>query len=86
MDKKRYYILEKIIDRYENSKNDWRGETSENRSFPIQQSDFDACGRSELLEEARELEQLVSRSRGRANKDLSKLAAQLRQVMEKWDA
>lgn len=58
MDKKRYYILEKIIDRYENSKNDWRGETSENRSFPIQQSDFDACGRSELLEEARELEQL----------------------------
>ncbi|MBP3926745.1 MAG: DUF2399 domain-containing protein [Clostridium sp.] len=58
MDKKRYYILEKIIDRYENSKNDWRGEISENRSFPIQQSDFDACGRSELLEEARELEQL----------------------------
>lgn len=58
MIKKRYYILEKIIDKYENSKNDWRGETSENRSFPIQQSDLDACGRSELLKEARELEEL----------------------------
>ena len=39
-----------------------------------------------LQDVARELEQLISRSRGRPNKDLARLADQLRQVMDKWDA
>ena len=39
-----------------------------------------------LQEVSRDLAELVSRSRGRTNKDLSKLAEQIRQVMEKWDA
>ena len=34
----------------------------------------------------KQLELLISRSRGRPNKDLAKLADQIRQVMEKWDA
>ena len=38
-----------------------------------------------LQEVSRDLAELVSRSRGRTNKDLSKLAEQIRQVMEKWD-
>ena len=37
-----------------------------------------------LQDVSRELAELVSRSRGRSNKDLSKLAEQLRQVMEQW--
>lgn len=38
-----------------------------------------------LQDVARELDQLIGRSRGRPNKDLAKLADQLRQIMEKWD-
>ena len=37
-----------------------------------------------LQDVSKELTDLISRSRGRPNKDLSKLAEQLRQVMEKW--
>lgn len=50
------YILNKMIDRYENSRNDWKEQSAGNRSIPVQQSDYDACGRSELLQEARQLE------------------------------
>ena len=32
-----------------------------------------------------DLADLVSRSRGRSNKDLAKLADQIRQLMEKWE-
>ena len=39
-----------------------------------------------LQDTAKELELLISRSRGRPNKDLARLADQLRQVMEKWDS
>ncbi len=39
-----------------------------------------------LQDVSKELELLISRSRGRPNKDLAKLADQLRQVMDKWDA
>ena len=37
-----------------------------------------------LQSTAKELEQLISASRGRPNKDLADLAAQLRQIMDKW--
>lgn len=39
-----------------------------------------------LQDVSNDLAQLISRSRGRPNKDLAKLADQLRQIMEKWDA
>jgi metallo-beta-lactamase family protein len=39
-----------------------------------------------LQDVSKELELLISRSRGRPNKDLAKLADQLRAVMEKWDS
>ena len=39
-----------------------------------------------LQDVSKSLDRLVSRSRGRANKDLAKLADQLLQVMEKWDS
>lgn len=39
-----------------------------------------------LQDVSRELELLISRSRGRPNKDLARLADQIRAVMEKWDA
>ena len=32
-----------------------------------------------------ELQQLIARSRGRSNKDLARLADQLRQVMDRWE-
>ena len=39
-----------------------------------------------LQDVSKELELLIHRSRGRPNKDLARLADQLRQVMDKWDA
>ena len=39
-----------------------------------------------LLDVSKQLEALISRSRGRPNKDLAKLADQLRQVMENWES
>ena len=38
-----------------------------------------------LQDVSRGLADLVSRSRGRSNKDLAKLADQIRQIMEKWE-
>ena len=38
-----------------------------------------------LRDVSRDLADLVNRSRGRSNKDLAKLAEQIRQVMEKWE-
>ena len=38
-----------------------------------------------LQDVSRDLEELISRSRGRSNKDLAKLADQLRQIMDKWE-
>ena len=32
------------------------------------------------------LQDLIARSRGRANKDLARLADQLKRLMEQWDA
>ena len=80
------YILNKIIDKCESSKNDWRGETSENRSFPVQQSDYNACGKSEFLAEARELESLglikVKWFSGRS--DISKITFRLERLPEMY--
>ncbi len=53
-----YYLLNKVIDKFENSINDWREKTEGNRSFKIQQPDYDAVGKSELIEEARKLEKM----------------------------
>ena len=41
-----FYLLDKVIDKFENSANDWREEADGNRSFKIQQSDYDAVGKS----------------------------------------
>lgn len=38
-----------------------------------------------LQDVSKDLADLVSRSRGRSNKDLAKLADQIRQLMEKWE-
>lgn len=51
------YILEKIINQVERSANDWREGRDGNRSFKVQQPDYDSFGKTELIEEARELEQ-----------------------------
>ncbi len=37
-----------------------------------------------LVETAKQLQELISRSRGRPNKDLARLADQLRQIMDRW--
>lgn len=54
----RYYILCKIIRKYENrtTKSDWRQEKTGNKSIRIQQEDYDAFGKTELITEIRELE------------------------------
>jgi len=39
-----------------------------------------------LMDVSKQLQQVISRSRGRPNKDLAKLADQLKSLIDKWDA
>jgi len=50
-------LIEKMIQKYENSAQDWKGENLGNRSLRIQQKDYDEAGKSELLREAVKLEE-----------------------------
>lgn len=45
------YIVDKIIEKTENSKNDWREGSRGNRNRDINQEDYDIAGRSELNKE-----------------------------------
>ena len=51
------YLIHRILNKIEGSSVDWQKEASGNRSLKIQQEDFNRAGKSELLEEARMLEQ-----------------------------
>ena len=51
------YLVRRILDKIESSSVDWLENASGNRSLKIQQEDFNRAGKSELLEEARMLEQ-----------------------------
>ena len=55
--KEKDYLVRRILDKIESSSVDWRENASGNRSLKIQQEDFDRAGKTELLEEARMLEQ-----------------------------
>lgn len=50
------YLIKKIIQKCENSANDWREGASGGRTIKIQQSDYDQCGKTELINEVKELE------------------------------
>lgn len=50
-------LIEKIIQKYENSAQDWKGDNEGNRSLRIQQKDYDEVGKSRLIQEAEELEE-----------------------------
>lgn len=50
------YLVQKIIGQQEKSSVDWQKGASGNRSLKIQQEDFDRAGKTELLQEARMLE------------------------------
>ena len=51
------YLIHRILDKIEGSSVDWQEGASGNRSLKIQQEDFNRAGKSELLQEARNLEQ-----------------------------
>lgn len=53
----KWYLTDKIIDKYENSKSDWNQVLAGNRSLKIQEEDYRACGKQELLKEAAYLEE-----------------------------
>ncbi len=55
---KRYYLLGQILDKCERSRNGWRENQEGNKSYVVQQEDYDRCGRRELIEEALELEKM----------------------------
>ena len=55
---KRYYLLGRILDKCERSRNGWRENQEGNKSYVVQQEDYDRCGRRELIEEALELEKM----------------------------
>ena len=55
--KEKDYLVHRILDKIEGSSVDWREDASGNRSLKIQQEDLNRAGKSELLEEARRLEQ-----------------------------
>lgn len=50
------YIAGKIVKKCEKSSQDWRKETCGGRTMKIEQSDYDACGKTELVEEIIALE------------------------------
>ncbi len=53
----KWYLIDKIIDKYENSKSDWNQVLSGNRSLKIEEEDYRARGKQELLKEASDLEE-----------------------------
>ena len=55
--KEKDYLVHRILEKIEGSSVDWQEGASGNRSLKIQQEDFNRAGKSELLEEARMLEQ-----------------------------
>lgn len=50
------YLIRKIINKCENSNNDWKRGVSGRRTIQIQQSDYDKFGKTALVEEAKDLE------------------------------
>ena len=52
----RNYILNRIIREVEGSTDNWREGADKNKSFMVQQADYDKLGRSDFVKEARELE------------------------------
>ena len=51
------YIVEKILDKCENSSVDWQKGCKGNRTIKVLQSDYDKCGKTTFIEEAKLLEQ-----------------------------
>lgn len=50
------YILNRIIEEVEGSADNWREGADRNKSFKVQQPDYDKAGRSDFIKGARELE------------------------------
>lgn len=50
------YIVEKILDKCEKSSVDWQKGSKGNRTIKVLQSDYDKCGKSAFIEEAKLLE------------------------------
>lgn len=50
------YLVRKIIEKCEHSSRDWREGAEGGRTLKITQADYDACGKQELIDEARKLE------------------------------
>ena len=50
------YLVDRIIERCENSSRDWREGATGGRTLRITQEDYDACGKEELIEEVQRLE------------------------------
>ena len=43
------YLVDRIIERCENSSRDWREGATGGRTLRITQEDYDACGKEELI-------------------------------------
>lgn len=55
---KKYNLLDMILQKHEEHSSDWeKDHPVGSRNMKIQQSDYDTYGRSDLLKEARELEE-----------------------------
>lgn len=55
---KKYNLLDMILQKHEEHSSDWEKDNPVgSRNMKIQQSDYDTYGRSDLLKEARELEE-----------------------------
>ena len=53
------YLVDRIIERCENSSRDWREGVTGGRTLRITQEDYDACGKEELIEEVQRLERRI---------------------------
>lgn len=80
----KYYILNQIIDSYErrSTKTGWRQEKTGNKSKKIQQEDYDAFGKTELLAEIIALEEqgLIRVSYFNGRSDVEKITYNLKDI------
>lgn len=76
------YIVNKIIDKCEKSTRDWEKGSTGNRSIKVDEEDYQRCGKSKFIEEAKELEAkgLVSLKWVIRGSDIKKIEFSMKQM------
>ena len=68
------YLVDRIIERCENSSRDWREGATGGRTLRITQEDYDVCGKEELIEEVQRLERRIQQKEESIDRKMDNLA------------